>query len=241
MMGAVGGLFGGWREPDGPASAGLPNSLVEALIKSGSILISSPVGDFESMFERLLLCCRGFLPKLDSSLSLSAREAVEGECSDLLLRWPFSFRCPLGNDVLRRGRGDLLVAALSEALLDEVDVGLRIRLWRELAAPGLVFAPVKSASFAEAGLAARGGGVALDAREVSGLLGSLPLAFHVCGFLALRLLAAAALPGMRFVGTGIFSSDPVLKRVTISLKLGLPAGLWRATGDDTFRTGGACL
>ena len=68
------------------------------------------------------------------------------------------------------------------------------------------------------------------------------MAFHVCGFLLLRLPAAAAVAGMRLVGLGIFSSDLVLKRVTMSLKFGelaFPA-LARTTGDERLRLGGVC-
>jgi hypothetical protein len=152
----------------------------------------------------------------------------------------------LVNDVCKVGSNLLLV--LSDELLDEVD-NLRVRACRELVAD-LVFVPVEYKSFAEFGLTGcldrTGGGAALEARAfdvVSGFLLSIPFAFHVCGFLLFILPVPAVLAGMRFVGLGIFSSDFVLNRVTMSLKFGEPAfpAFDRTTGDEMLLLGGVCL
>lgn len=83
------------------------------------------------------------------------------------------------------------------------------------------------------------------------LSSAAPFAFHVCGFLFFKLVAEATLAAMRLVGLGIFSSDVVLKRLTMSLKWLTFAGavdvLARDTGVVVFEREvgvvllGACL
>jgi hypothetical protein len=149
-------FFGRWEGLDRSAildllTTGIPDRAIggdsgelgplfaEYLSKSASTR-RSDVGNLEyPILERLLRCCNdlgGFADRW-SSLSLSAREAADGECdssADLLLRCPLTVGASFENEVCS-GDSNLSLTTVSDALLDTE--GLRDRVGRELVA-GLV-------------------------------------------------------------------------------------------------------